>query len=551
MMLKMKATGNHASHPSKGLKPLEGSLGRRIEIMDTTLRDGEQTSGVSFLPSEKLQIAKLLLEELKVDRIEVASARVSEGELEGVQKITQWAAKKGYLDRVEVLGFVDTPVSVNWIVEAGGKVLNLLTKGSMNHLVHQLKKTPEQHFADIQKSISYAQEMGVSVNVYLEDWSNGMRNSPEYTLSLIEFLTKQSVKRIMLPDTLGLLSPKEVKAFFEQIVAQFPAVHFDFHAHNDYDLSVANVLEAISNGAAGLHTTINGLGERAGNAPLESVIAVIKDFTDLEIGVQEQKIFRVSKLVEQFSGQHIPANKPVVGENVFTQTAGIHADGDNKKNLYFNDLMPERFGRQRKYALGKTSGKANILKNLEELGISLEKDELAKVTQRIIELGDKKERVTTEDLPYIISDVLQNNSISKHISIEGYHMTHSKGLKPTVQLRMSIHGKFYDEIATGDGQYDSFMRALKKIYKTLGRELPKLTDYHVSIPPGGKTDAFVETVITWDYGKIFKTKGLDPDQTVAAMMATEKMLNIIENMNYQPTKEESTYYGNQYRTVAR
>ena len=550
MMLKMKATGNHASHPSKGLKPLEGSVGRRIEIMDTTLRDGEQTSGVSFLPSEKLQIAKLLLEELKVDRIEVASARVSEGELEGVQKITQWAAKKGYLDRVEVLGFVDTPVSVNWIVEAGGKVLNLLTKGSMNHLVHQLKKTPEQHFADIQKSISYAQEMGVSVNVYLEDWSNGMRNSPEYTLSLIEFLTKQSVKRIMLPDTLGLLSPKEVKAFFEQIVAQFPAVHFDFHAHNDYDLSVANVLEAISNGAAGLHTTINGLGERAGNAPLESVIAVIKDFTDLEIGVQEQKIFRVSKLVEQFSGQHIPANKPVVGENVFTQTAGIHADGDNKKNLYFNDLMPERFGRQRKYALGKTSGKANILKNLEELGISLEKDELAKVTQRIIELGDKKERVTTEDLPYIISDVLQNNSISKHISIEGYHMTHSKGLKPTVQLRMSIHGKFYDEIATGDGQYDSFMRALKKIYKTLGRELPKLTDYHVSIPPGGKTDAFVETVITWDYGKIFKTKGLDPDQTVAAMMATEKMLNIIENMNYQPTKEESTYYGNQYRTVA-
>ena len=550
MMLKMKATGNHASHPSKGLKPLEGSVGRRIEIMDTTLRDGEQTSGVSFLPSEKLQIAKLLLEELKVDRIEVASARVSEGELEGVQKITQWAAKKGYLDRVEVLGFVDTPVSVNWIVEAGGKVLNLLTKGSMNHLVHQLKKTPEQHFADIQKSISYAQEMGVSVNVYLEDWSNGMRNSPEYTLSLIEFLTKQSVKRIMLPDTLGLLSPKEVKAFFEQIVAQFPAVHFDFHAHNDYDLSVANVLEAISNGAAGLHTTINGLGERAGNAPLESVIAVIKDFTDLEIGVQEQKIFRVSKLVEQFSGQHIPANKPVVGENVFTQTAGIHADGDNKKNLYFNDLMPERFGRQRKYALGKTSGKANILKNLEELGISLEKDELAKVTQRIIELGDKKERVTTEDLPYIISDVLQNNSISKHISIEGYHMTHSKGLKPTVQLRMSIHGKFYDEIATGDGQYDSFMRALKKIYKALGRELPKLTDYHVSIPPGGKTDAFVETVITWDYGKIFKTKGLDPDQTVAAMMATEKMLNIIENMNYQPTKEESTYYGNQYRTVA-
>jgi (R)-citramalate synthase len=523
---------------------------RRIEIMDTTLRDGEQTSGVSFLPSEKLQIAKLLLEELKVDRIEVASARVSEGELEGVQKITAWAAQKGYLDRVEVLGFVDTPVSVNWIVEAGAKVLNLLTKGSLNHLVHQLKKTPEQHFSEIAKSIAYAQENGISVNVYLEDWSNGMRNSAEYTLSLIEFLTHQPVKRIMLPDTLGLLSPKEVKAFFQQIVALFPEVHFDFHAHNDYDLSVANVLEAITHGAAGFHTTVNGLGERAGNAPLESVIAVIKDFTNLEIGVQEQKIFRVSKLVEQFSGQHIPANKPVVGENVFTQTAGIHADGDNKKNLYFNDLLPERFGRQRKYALGKTSGKANILKNLEELGISLEKEELARVTQRIIELGDKKERVTTEDLPYIISDVLQNNSISKNIFIEGYHMTHSKGLKPSVQLRLNVYGKSYDATATGDGQYDSFMRAVKKIYKSLKKELPKLIDYHVSIPPGGKTDAFVETVITWDFGKIFKTKGLDPDQTVAAMMATEKMLNIVESFNQNPTKVESTKYGNAYRAVA-
>lgn len=526
------------------------TAGKRIEIMDTTLRDGEQTSSVSFLPSEKLQIAKLLLDELKVDRIEVASARVSDGELEGVQKITHWAAEKGYLGRVEVLGFVDTPASVNWILKAGAKVMNLLTKGSYNHLIHQLKKTQEEHFNDIQKSIEYAQENGVDVNVYLEDWSNGMRNSQEYTLALIEFLTTLPIKRVMLPDTLGLLSPEETKSFFTQICTRFPETHFDFHAHNDYDLSVANVMEAIMHGASGIHTTVNGLGERAGNAPLESVIAVIKDFTDLQINVQEQKIYRVSKLVEQFSGQHIPANKPVVGENVFTQTAGIHADGDNKKNLYFNDLLPERFGRQRKYALGKTSGKANILKNLEELGISLEKDELTKVTQRIIELGDKKERVTTEDLPYIISDVLQNNSISKNIFIEGYHMTHSKGLKPSVQLRLNIYGKSYDATATGDGQYDSFMRAVKKIYKSRKRQLPKLIDYHVSIPPGGKTDAFVETVITWDYGKIFKTKGLDPDQTVAAMMATEKMLNIFESFNQTPTKEESKFYGNEYRAVA-
>lgn len=529
--------------------------------MDTTLRDGEQTSGVAFLPSEKLQIAKLLLDELKVDRIEVASARVSEGEMEGVKRITQWASEKGYLDRVEVLGFVDTPDSINWIKEAGGKVLNLLTKGSMNHLTHQLRKTPEQHFKDIEKSVFYARENGISVNVYLEDWSNGMRNSMDYTMDLIGVLVQLQVRRIMLPDTLGLLNPREVSHFLKLITSEYPDTHFDFHAHNDYDLSVANVLEAIYNGVGGIHTTINGLGERAGNAPLESVIAVLKDFTDFKLNVKENKIYRVSKLVEQFSGQHIPANKPVVGENVFTQTAGIHADGDNKKNLYFNDLLPERFGRQRKYALGKTSGKANIVKNLQELGISLEPDELAKVTQRIIELGDKKERVTTEDLPYIISDVLQNNSISHDIFIEGYNLSHSKGLRPTVQLKININGESFEEGSSGDGQYDAFMKALKKIYKSLNKELPVLTNYSVTIPPGGKTDAFVETVITWDFGRIFKTKGLDSDQTVAALKATEKMLNIIEkikktepaidtNPEENPEPDKKNFYGNEYSAIA-
>lgn len=524
-------------------------LQKKIEIMDTTLRDGEQTSGVSFLPSEKLQIAKLLLEEMKVDRIEVASARVSDGELEGVKKITHWAKNKGYLDQIEVLGFVDTPRSVDWIIEAGAKVMNLLTKGSLNHLVHQLKKTPDEHFKEIEKCIHYATSKGIEVNVYLEDWSNGMRNSNGYTLDLIEFLSKQNIQRIMLPDTLGLLQPGEVSNFISLITKQYPSQHFDFHAHNDYDLSIANVLEAVKNGAKGIHTTVNGLGERAGNAPLESVVAVITDFTDYILSVQEKKIYRISKLIEQFSGLHIPSNKPIVGENVFTQTAGIHADGDNKKNLYFSDLLPERFGRTRKYALGKTSGKANILKNLMELGISLEQDELSKVTQRIIELGDRKERVTTEDLPYIISDVLQNNSIHMDILIDGYHMVHSKGLKPSVQLRMKVNDKYYEENASGDGQYDSFMKALKKIYKSLNKQLPKLTDFHVSIPPGGKTDAFVECIITWDYGKIFKTKGLDSDQTIAAMKATEKMLNIIEQLN-KTNPENKNPYGNEYSAVA-
>ncbi len=235
--------------------------------MDTTLRDGEQTSGVSFSSVEKLTIAKLLLTELKVDRIEIASARVSEGEFDAVKKITRWAKANGLLGRVEVLTFVDGNVSVDWMIKAGAKVMNLLTKGSLNHLTHQLKKKPEQHFAEIAEVIKLARKKGIDTNVYLEDWSNGMRNSKDYVFQYLDFLSTQPVKRIMLPDTLGILTPFESFEFVSEIVQRYPKIHFDFHAHNDYDQGTANVLKALKAGAWDIHLTVNGTGVRAGNAP--------------------------------------------------------------------------------------------------------------------------------------------------------------------------------------------------------------------------------------------------------------------------------------------
>jgi D-citramalate synthase len=505
------------------------AIRRHIEIMDTTLRDGEQTSGVSFSASEKLSIAQLLLTEVKVDRLEIASARVSEGEFQAVKKVTQWATANGYLDQIEVLTFVDGDISINWMLEAGAKVMNLLTKGSLNHLTHQLKKTPEQHFNDIANVIALANEKGLQCNVYLEDWSNGMRHSKDYVLQYLDFLQHQPIKRVMLPDTLGVLIPSEVYAFIHELTLRYPQLHFDFHAHNDYDLSTANVLEAIKAGIHGLHLTINGMGERAGNAPLSSAIAVINDYLpQVKTSVVEKSLYSVSKLVETFSGIRVPANKPIVGENVFTQTAGIHADGDKKNKLYFNDLMPERFGRKRKYALGKTSGKANIENNLYQLGIQLSEEELKKVTQRVIELGDRKEVVTQDDLPFIISDVLDSNSITEKVQVENYILTHAKNLRPSVTLKIDIEGAVFEEHAQGDGQYDAFMNALKKVYEHKKKDLPVLIDYAVHIPPGGKSDALCETIITWNYnGREFKTRGLDSDQTVAAIKATQKMLNLI------------------------
>ncbi len=498
--------------------------------MDTTLRDGEQTSGVSFTYDEKLSIAKLLLEDLKVDRIEIASARVSEGEREAVKRIATWAEKHHDLEKIEVLGFVDNHVSIDWIKDSGCKVINLLTKGSLKHVTQQLRKTPEEHVAEIIDEINYATSQGVRVNIYLEDWSNGMRNSQEYVFFMLDSLKNQAIQRFMLPDTLGILNPDETFSFCKIIKERYPDLNFDFHSHNDYDLAPANVYAALKAGIGCFHTTINGLGERAGNVPLSSVIGIVKDHFRYEMNVDESKLTIVSRMVETYSGIRIPPNKPIIGDSVFTQTAGIHADGDKKNNLYFNDLLPERFGRTRAYALGKTSGKANIAKNLEALGIELDAESMKKVTKRIIELGDLKETVTQEDLPYIISDVLRSESIRHDIRILNYSLSTANGLRPVATLKIQIGKKSYEETSVGDGQYDAFVKALKKIYASLNKEMPRLIDYAVSIPPGGKTDALVQTVITWrNGGKEFRTRGLDSDQTVSAINATMKMLNIIEN----------------------
>lgn len=501
-----------------------------IEIMDTTLRDGEQTTGVSFTRSEKLSIFRLLVEELHIPRVEVASARVSSGEFETVKRICEWAKQNGHLDKAEVLGFIDGGQSNSWVRDAGAKKINLLCKGSERHCRIQLEKSPEAHIADVKEAIADARSKGLEVNLYLEDWSNGMKDSQGYVFRLMDSLREEPVGRFMLPDTLGVLDPYDTFDYVKKMIKTYPELRFDFHAHNDYDLAISNLFAALKVGASGVHCTINGLGERAGNAPLSSAIAVIHDMLHLSTGIDETKINRVSGIVESYSGVAIPPNKPIIGEYVFTQCAGVHADGDSKADLYSSKLAPERFGRTREYALGKLSGKANIRKNLEALGLELSEEKIQKVAQRITELGDKKEIVTQEDLPFIVADVVKHGNRENKIKLVNYQLSIARGLRPTAVVKIEINGKEYMESSVGDGQYDAFMKALRKIYRgQRRRDFPTLTNYTVNIPRGGKTDALVQTTIHWQYGEhLLKTIGLDADQTESAIKATIKMLNVIE-----------------------
>jgi D-citramalate synthase len=497
--------------------------------MDTTLRDGEQTPNVSYTPSEKVQLARLLLQELRVDRIEVGQAHASPGEAEAVQRIASWARRSNRSESVEILGLVDGTRSVDWITKNGGAVLNLLTKGSRRHCEYQLRTTPEIHFKNIAETVRYARQRGLLVNVYLEDWSNGVRDSFDYVFAHVQNLSGLGVKRAYLPDTLGILAPGDVERYVGLMVRTWPSMHFEFHAHNDYGLSTANCLAAVAAGAKGIHTSVNSMGERTGNANLAEVVACMHDHTGHRTSVREDKLVAISEMVVAFSGKPVAGNAPVVGRDVFTQTAGIHADGDSKADLYASRLAPARFGRRRRYALGKLSGKASLDQNLKALGIKLLPRNRDLVLQRIVELGDKKHAVTPEDLPLIIADVLKTPE-DQQVRIESYAVHCASGAPPHARLRLRYGRAVSEAEATGDGGYDALMKALEKALAPHGVKLPALVDYKVRIPPGGKSGALVETVISWRSSPrkaSFSTMGVDSDQLAAAITATEKMLNLV------------------------
>ncbi len=500
---------------------------RHIVLMDTTLRDGEQTQGVSFSPEEKVGIARALLHTLKVDRIEVASAGVSHGEKEAVTRIHNWAKDHGFLDRVEVLGFTDHHRSVDWVVGAGGRVMNLLTKGSEKHCREQLRKSLSQHLTDIEQTVGYAQENDLLVNVYLEDWSNGYLDSRDYVYGISEALAELSVARVMLPDTLGVMSPQEVFDSVSDMCERFPGMAFDFHPHNDYGLATANAMMAVLAGASGIHATVNCLGERAGNVSLAEVAVVLRDKLGVRLSLDESKIHGLSQMVESFSGKRVAANSPVIGTDVFTQTSGIHADGDKKGGLYQTELSPSRFGRRRSYALGKMSGRASLVNNLETLGLELSEENQQKVLDRIVEIADTKATITPEDLPFIIADILESREFQQ-VELLNCSITSGLEIESTASIRVRVGSEIHKATGSGNGGFDAFTTAMRSVLEPGDFHYPDLTDFEVHIPKGGSSNALTECFITWQVGQgQLKTRGVHANQVFAGINASLRMLNMI------------------------
>lgn len=378
---------------------------RTISVFDTTLRDGEQTEGVMFNADEKLYIAKALITDLNVDHVEVASCKTNDEDWCAVQKITRWAIENNFEDRISVLGFVDGEKSMKWLVGTGCKNINLLVKGSLNHCKNQLNKTQDQHFTDIEETISTLKGQNFNISVYLEDWSNGIIHSQSYVFNILKILGKKEIQKIYLCDTLGILSPEQTYDYVSMCIKEFPKIDFEFHGHNDYGLATANTMQAVRAGVTGIHATINGLGERAGNTSLAEIIVALKDFKIATTRINEFSLLKLSELCVSYSQKEIPHNAPIVGKNSFTHISGIHVDGQTKQNLYEGLLKPSRFGREWSYPLGKLSGKKALqykLKSLDSEDLSIAEQQ--KILDRIALLGKKKIAITDDILDEIIKE---------------------------------------------------------------------------------------------------------------------------------------------------
>lgn len=495
-----------------------------IEVMDTTLRDGEQTPGVNYTPEEKLVIAEALLRS-GVDAVEVASVGISKGEAEAVRRIMEWADTHGAAQQIEILGFVDNTRSVDWIVANGGHVLNLLTKGSEHHCRVQIKKTVEGHLQDIEKTVHYAVGKGLSVNVYLEDWSQGIQNSEPYVMTLTKGLSSLPIERIMLCDTLGVLTPEQAGSYVRCMTERFD-LRFDFHGHNDYGLAVSNSIAAIRSGATRVHVTTNGLGERAGNTTLATLVIAARDLYGFQSNVKEVSLAMLSDLVAGISGVDYAANSPVIGYMSSIQGCGVHADGDNKGGLYQNRLDPARFGRKRTYDLGKTAGMASIEQNCKQLGIEITPEQQRSLLAKVKELGDQKVTVTQADIILLLQEIINTKeSAETGVRLTDYQFTLRKGAQPEATIHLCVGNQQLTASGVGDGQFDAFMNALRSIRP----DIPELVNYHIGISRKGTSGALTEVTISWSKnGNLFTTRAVNPDQLVAAMNATIRMLNYLQ-----------------------
>ncbi|WP_297983698.1 (R)-citramalate synthase [uncultured Methanobrevibacter sp.] len=493
----------------------------KIEVLDTTLRDGEQTPGISLNANKKLRIASKL-DEIGINTIEAGSAITSSGERMAIKEITS----QGF--NAEIMSFSRTLLKdVDCCLECDVDAVNIVVPTSDLHLKYKLKKSQEEMIEEAIAVVEYAKDHGLIVELSAEDAS---RTEIDYLKKVFKSTIDAGADRICPCDTLGILTPLKSFQFYKNFIGL--GVPVSVHCHNDFGLAVANTLSAIDGGASRFHGTINGLGERAGNAAIEEVVVSLETLykdnerqytTDIKI----DQIYNTSKLVSRLSNAYLAPNKPIVGENAFAHESGIHADGVIKNSATYEPIMPELVGHRRKFIIGKHVGTKGLNNRLKELGLEVNNEQLEEIFHKVKDLGDKGKTVTDTDLEAIAEHVL-NIEMEKKINLDELTIVSGNKIRPTASIKLNIDDDEIIEADVGIGPVDAAINAVNKGIKNFADI--QLEEYHVDAVTGG-TDALIEVIVKLSSAdKIISARATEPDIINASIEAYIDGVNrLLEN----------------------
>ena len=503
---------------------MSASATNHVQIFDTTLRDGEQSPGASMNVEEKVAIARQL-EQLNVDVIEAGFAASSDGDFDSVRRVAE-AVAKPIVVSLSRTKEPDIERAIRAVEKAKRPGIHVFIATSDIHLKHKLMMSRQEVIDAAGWAIGFAKKHLDYIEFSAEDAS---RSDRDYLVTVFGEVVRAGAVTLNVPDTTGYALPHQTSELFRYLIANTPGgqdVRWSAHCHNDLGMAVANSLAAVEAGARQVECTVNGLGERAGNASMDEIVMALrtrKDFFGLETGIVTEQIYAASRLVSQITGIPIPINKPIVGDNAFAHEAGIHQDGVLKNKITYEIMRPETVGvGSNRLVLGKHSGRHAFLDRLKELGIAAQEIDMNKAFERFKALADKKKNVYDEDLMAIVAE--EAVRVPDRYELAALTVTSSTDSVPSATLRLRIDGVERTEHATGDGVVDACYRAIASATGTTC----KLERYAVKAITGG-TDAQGEVSCLVREGDLTSTgQGAHTDIIMASALALLNALNKLE-----------------------
>ncbi len=486
-----------------------------IRIFDTTLRDGDQTPGVSLTPEQKMLVAEQL-DRLGVDTIEAGTPVSSDGERRAVAEI----AKAGLKAEICALA---RPVKedVDAALDCDVDCIHIFISTSDLHLKYILKKTQKQVLKQAVKFIEYAKGHGTTVEFSAMD---ATRTDLGYLSEILKSAVNAGADRINVPDTVGAITPRGMYYLIKQLKSSIKAP-ISVHCHDDLGMAVANSLAAVEAGAEQIQVAVNGLGERAGNAALEEVVMVLEAFYGVKQRIQTELLTETSNLVERLTGVSVSPNKAIVGDNAFAHVSGIHAHGVIEFPGTYEPISPEIVGHHRLFSLGKLTGRHSVEKQLRNIGVKTTRDKLLEITRRVKVLGDKGKQITDLDLRAIAESVIGAlPEEQKMVELKEVTVTTGSTITSTASVKIAVRGEERIGSATGVGPVDAAISALRGVMGEISKL--NLKEYHLEAITGG-SDALAEVTVKLDdeRGNLYIAKGVREDVVIASVDAMVNGIN--------------------------